>query len=206
MIPETQNTQQRILNSGKAEFLRCGFKGASLRTIAKNAGVTTGAIYLYYKNKEALFNAIVGEPAATLLAQFREILDSFFSHRPDIQIRIMHEHSEQGLAGMLDHIFDHYDAFKLIVCSSAGTSYEAYIEKLVEMETESTENFITLLKNRGKAVLPVDRQLIHMLASSLFYGLFEIITHDTKKQKALKYIDSLQEFYRAGWDRVLGLE
>jgi AcrR family transcriptional regulator len=199
------DTQQKILDSGKTEFLRWGYKGASMRRIAENAGVTTGAIYLYYKNKEALFDAIVRESAEVLLTRFRDILDSFSAHHPDTQIQIMHEYSEQGLAGMLDCIFDNYDAFKLIVCSSAGTPYETYIDKLVELEAESTGRFISILKERGKKVLPVDSQLVHMLASSLFYGLFEIITHDTKKEKALQYIDSLQRFYRAGWDRLLGL-
>ena len=40
-----------------------GFKNASLRSIAQAAGVTTGAIYGYYPDKAALFDALVSEPA-----------------------------------------------------------------------------------------------------------------------------------------------
>lgn len=49
------NTQERILEAAQAEFLKRGFKAASLRTIVKTAGVTTGALYGYYASKEALF-------------------------------------------------------------------------------------------------------------------------------------------------------
>ena len=42
------STIDNILNSAKAEFLEKGFKDASLRNIAKQAGVTTGAIYGYF--------------------------------------------------------------------------------------------------------------------------------------------------------------
>ena len=48
---EGSNTINNILKCAKAEFLEKGFKDASLRTIAKQAGVTTGAIYGYFKDK-----------------------------------------------------------------------------------------------------------------------------------------------------------
>lgn len=53
------NTQERILEAAQAEFLKRGFQAASLRTIVKTAGVTTGALYGYYASKEALFDALV---------------------------------------------------------------------------------------------------------------------------------------------------
>jgi len=49
------STQKRILMAGKAEFLAKGFENASLRLIAKNAGVTTGAIYGYFSDKAGIY-------------------------------------------------------------------------------------------------------------------------------------------------------
>lgn len=40
-----KNTLKTILAAAKAEFLEKGFKSASLRSIVKTAGVTTGAFY-----------------------------------------------------------------------------------------------------------------------------------------------------------------
>ena len=45
---QTITTIDRILECSKKEFLEKGFKNASLRVIAKEAGVTTGAIYGYF--------------------------------------------------------------------------------------------------------------------------------------------------------------
>ena len=50
-----------ILSAAIQEFLEKGFTSASLRNIAKKAGVTTGALYGYYDSKEDLFEALVGE-------------------------------------------------------------------------------------------------------------------------------------------------
>lgn len=42
-----KTTLELIHNAAKAEFMEKGFREASLRNIAKSAGVTTGALYGY---------------------------------------------------------------------------------------------------------------------------------------------------------------
>ena len=54
-----KETRELLLASAKQEFLEKGYQGASLRSICKNAGVTTGALYFFFQDKEDLFAAIV---------------------------------------------------------------------------------------------------------------------------------------------------
>ncbi len=56
---EPDKITSEILVSAKKEFLANGFEKASMRVIAKNAGVTTGALYTRYKNKNDIFSALV---------------------------------------------------------------------------------------------------------------------------------------------------
>lgn len=51
-------TRQRIINVAISEFSTQGFASTSLADIASAAGVTRGAIYWHFKNKEELFNEI----------------------------------------------------------------------------------------------------------------------------------------------------
>jgi AcrR family transcriptional regulator len=48
-----------ILLEAEREFFEKGFRGASLRRIAKRAGTTIGNLYHYFESKEALFDSIV---------------------------------------------------------------------------------------------------------------------------------------------------
>ena len=48
-----------ILNAALACFKERGFAGTRLEDVAAKAGVTKGTIYLYYANKEELFEAVV---------------------------------------------------------------------------------------------------------------------------------------------------
>ena len=61
MITKSEpQTRTRILQAAQAEFLEKGFRAASLRSIVKAAGVTTGAFYGYFESKAQLFDALVG--------------------------------------------------------------------------------------------------------------------------------------------------
>ena len=59
MSTKAEDTQKNILNTAIKHFLRDGFSGASLRSIVKDAGLTTGAFYKYYPTKEMLFDALI---------------------------------------------------------------------------------------------------------------------------------------------------
>ncbi len=55
--------KQHILESALSVFAEKGFDDASMREIAAKAGLTTGAIYHHYKNKDDLFYDAVKEAA-----------------------------------------------------------------------------------------------------------------------------------------------
>ena len=74
-MEEYTETQRKILEIGKREFLAKGFKDASLRGIVKEAGFTQGAFYGYYPDKAALFDALVSEAADGLVEQFKAAQD-----------------------------------------------------------------------------------------------------------------------------------
>jgi AcrR family transcriptional regulator len=51
--------RRQIIDGARTVFLSRGFDAASMGDIAKHAGVSKGTLYVYFKNKEELFAAIV---------------------------------------------------------------------------------------------------------------------------------------------------
>lgn len=194
-----------LLKAGSKEFLSMGFQGASLRSIAASLGVTTGAIYRYYSDKEALFDALVEEPAKTLVEQYRELQKSFAAMPLERQLCELPEVPDEKQLWMLRHIYDHFDAFKLIICCSAGTKYEHYIDTLIEIEANSSRALIDRMTAEELKIRCVDDELIHIVSSALFFGMFETVKHEMPFEKAVIYTNSLREFYSAGWFKILGL-
>ena len=77
MAQKELTTLERIHQAARQEFLEKGFQNASLRRIVKQAGVTTGAFYGYYKSKEQLLEALVGKQYDTVMACYRKAQTDF---------------------------------------------------------------------------------------------------------------------------------
>ncbi len=77
MAKQKPGVYDRVLECAKEEFLSKGFLDASLRTIAQEAGTSTGSIYTRFGDKEGLFRAIVEPVVDEFRAMFREIQESF---------------------------------------------------------------------------------------------------------------------------------
>ncbi|MGA2151885.1 MAG: TetR/AcrR family transcriptional regulator [Geobacteraceae bacterium] len=56
-----EETKKNIVEAGQAVFTEHGYAKASMRTIARVAGTSVGAIYLYFRNKEELYLTLLQE-------------------------------------------------------------------------------------------------------------------------------------------------
>ena len=64
MVGEEDTSKRRqILNGARKVFMDLGFDGASMGEIARAAGVSKGTLYVYFADKNRLFEAIVEETA-----------------------------------------------------------------------------------------------------------------------------------------------
>ncbi len=197
--------KQKILECAKKEFLEKGYANASMRTIAEQAGYTTGMLYSRFADKDEIFRALVDEGATKLYDFFVEAQEEFAAYAPEKQKNEMHEYTDGKIDRMIDILYDYFDAFKLVICKSGGSSYEYYIDKMVSVEMKHTDRYIALLQSMGMPVKTVRKDLNHMLASALFNGIFEVIAHDLPKKDAIEYIKQIQIFFNAGWDRIMGV-
>src|ERR1700755_3322071 len=58
---EDSSKRRQILDGARKLFLDLGFDGASMGEIARAAGVSKGTLYVYFADKNRLFEAIVEE-------------------------------------------------------------------------------------------------------------------------------------------------
>ena len=61
-----------ICAAALAVFAKKGFAGARIEEIARRAGISKGAVYLYFPTKEALFRAVVQDAVAPNIEAIRQ--------------------------------------------------------------------------------------------------------------------------------------
>ena len=77
-MSENRQTEReaRILAAAAALIIRYGYDKTTVDEIAQEAGVSKGAIYLHFKSKEDLFEALVLRESEAITARFYELLDA----------------------------------------------------------------------------------------------------------------------------------
>ena len=68
-----KDTKNKIINSAIELFSKQPYDDVSILQICKNASVSNGIIYSFYKNKELLFKSLLDETAKRLKIQFKKI-------------------------------------------------------------------------------------------------------------------------------------
>ncbi len=123
MNAKSFDIKKALMKSGKDEFLVSGFEKASLRTICKKAGVTTGAFYAYFDKKEDLFEAIVTPMLSAFYHMYNEVVRSALT---DVR------NNESNELRAMEFICEHLDEFRLLFDCSKGTGYADFQKKMLE--------------------------------------------------------------------------
>jgi TetR/AcrR family transcriptional regulator, transcriptional repressor of aconitase len=89
VTPEHKERRRaQILEAAQRTFARYGFEGATVARLEQETGLSRGAIFSYYENKDALFVAVVAQSSQRLVEiwlerGYRALLDALTQEDPD---------------------------------------------------------------------------------------------------------------------------
>lgn len=202
MAKQKEGVYERVLECAEKEFLKKGFKDASLREIAKEAGTSTGSIYTRFRDKEGLFRELAEPVLEELKELFTAIQERFDQLEEDCKESSMRSYSENGMEKVLDYIYDHMDAFKLLLDASYGTRFQNFLDELVEIEVRYTFRYMKAIGCRTLEEGKTSGEFIHIAATGYFSAMFEVVRHNMDRDQAERYIDMLQKYHQAGFDTI----
>lgn len=96
--------QERLLTAAAREFAAQPFHEASINSMIRAAGIPRGSFYMYFRDKEELFQYLVRESTEPLLLAFRELLTrsggDLFNAIPGLCAYLRSHKADRGLGGM----------------------------------------------------------------------------------------------------------
>lgn len=181
-----------LLRSAKEHFLKHGYEKASLRQICSGAGVTTGALYFSFENKEALFDALVGPTLQKLDA----ILD-------EVEQKVLKEGGKNFDANKFnDFIFkfliDNKDGIRLLMARAEGSQYEDFAQKI-------HRHIERLMAHFAKTVggVDVDPELVSILTNMYFAAVADLISRDYDYEQMNEVAGALRTCMEQGFYAML---
>lgn len=99
------DTKERILETALTLFAQSGYLGTSMHDIAKELGITKGALYKHYASKQEILDSIVESTAA----QYEADTDKIHIHVQNVQrdIPVFTEITEDALFEKVRQIFEY---------------------------------------------------------------------------------------------------
>ena len=206
MAKQIEGVSERILTCAKAEFLDKGYTDASLRNIAAAAETSTNSIYVRFKDKEGLFSAIVEPALSEMIERFLKIQEALTHMDGAAQSAHMAEYEDGGTMELVDYMYDHLDEFRLLLDASYGTCFHNFVDELVRIEVEYTYKYMAAAGYPERMGDALTERLLHIVTTSRFESIFEVVRHGMSRDEAREYIHLLSRYHRTGFFAVFGKE
>ena len=205
MNESAAETKKKLLESAKKEFLEKGFNGASLRTIAANAGVTTGAMYRHFKDKDAFFCALVDDVIDYVMHMVA--LANTDNHQlfDNMSIKNHMTFETESAKSLINYMYDNFDAFTLLLTKSAGSTHENFHDEVCNLYTKNFDTIYKWMYKNKIATKKIPQMTVHTIASTVINAYCEIVLHKLDKKEALAYIESIVEFTNYGCMKMMGI-
>lgn len=198
-----RETKERLLISARAEFLEKCYQKASLRSICKNAGVTTGALYFFFQDKEDLFSNIVQPTidriqtiASKHVSQELMLLQNILIADED-NVHDDYDASEQ----ILHMLYQNYDICQLILEKSQGSKYENIIDEFVDIFEEG-QRALAMEQAKLYNVKPPEDYIIHWVVHIEMDAYVHLLLHEKDEKKALQYMGKILQYLQYGWEAL----
>lgn len=162
-------TRETLLESAENLFLEKGFAATSLEDIARHAGVTRGAVYWHFENKQALFDTMHERVCLPLEQDYQQVLLA-----PHISHAI-YQHCLYALEYVTgNERVRNIMTILLLRCESIGAG-QSNVERInrerAEIIAKFTEGFSKARAN-GELDRSIDPETAAIALHALMHGLF----------------------------------
>lgn len=193
---ESLDTRERLIVAAAREFAEHGYEGASLRQICGAAGVTTGALYFFFKNKEDLFRTVIQPVVGPMEATFAERGEGSI-------VQVLSRDNEEYVvcgsldlsADLLELCYEKRSVVEIVVKNRDNPIVESVLAEL----RRSFEETIRWHFERTQSDPEVwDDLVVRWLADVALDSMIEILELDSELEDARRHMRSVFSFIRGG--------
>lgn len=168
---DTELTYHALLNAAACLFIQQGIANTTLNDIARTAGMTRGALYWHFDNKDAVIKALWERNADALHHSFQTELRHLDSNDPAGHFRrilygVIQQVVEEPEIGQAIRIIMHNVEF-----TDEETELQFYLRKKREALYSAMENAFKTLKKQGCLSSSLSPKLLSQAVMSYLYGL-----------------------------------
>lgn len=195
---DNTSTRELIINESYKLFIRNSYEAVSISDISQKIGLTKGALYHHFANKEEIFKAVIDKyfKIKAFEGNLKISLEEYIKKIVEFAKEVIHQIiSEEELKEEtfipVNHLSLYIDAFR---------HYPGFSRENMEFfssETDKIKQVIQYAIKSGEIKKEVDATITSLNLFSISAGLVVNMFHHNSTSKAVELFESqLNEFYK----------
>lgn len=169
--------QETILDAAAEVFAEMGYSGSNIPSICKRAGVSTGALYKYFKNKEALFRAVLDRGVGIIHSYYDNVETS---ERPVFD-------SIKNLFLMQTSLADKYRSYLIIYIDIGSCSMNTVTDYISDRIENIGRDFFFHLIEEGKRRGEINKHIssvhaAYMIDNYVMFNVYSLVSEHYRKR------------------------
>ena len=187
-----------FLELTKQAFLKKGYRGVSLRNAAAKAGKTTGFVYIYFKDKNDIFEHLVGPLVEKINAK---LIDKDMSFDPTLKTGVsLKEWVANYMRFLMELAENQSEEMDLLFLKSQGSKFANFKNELIEKAVRrSAKEFRKLKRTPDFSGQEVSRFFSWNIVGFVVNTSLEVIKNKSSKAEIEKYEAEITAFIYNGW-------
>jgi len=198
-----EDIRRRILGAAKVAFRRNGFLKASMRDIARDAGISAGNIYNYFSGKDELLRAVV-QP---VIYRFHLMLEEHHGLEGASIYDMLHEdYHKKVTEEYLELIRKHRTLLNILFFKSQGSSLARFKEEFTNRATGQVKRWLDKEKARHENMnIDITEFFLHLHTVWMFSLFEEVIMHNVRGEDLEGAVGEYIRFEIYGWKHLFNL-
>ncbi|EUJ18466.1 TetR/AcrR family transcriptional regulator [Listeria aquatica] len=194
-----EDVRKKIIEAARKTFKKEGYAKSSIRKIAIQAEMSSGNLYRYYKNKEALFEEIV-RPSYEIYQAELEKMKKKYEQREAESGRTPKYYS-QIEAELIQFFKLKRDEMNLLFNYSEGSQFASAEQELEQLTYEVTQD-IFMTGKRKERLTHLEKSQAKLIARYLIHGLADLLNSTEDQLEFEQLIDTHLLIYSTGLKAV----
>lgn len=197
----TEETRAAILSAAAEEFAAYGFEKSSLRRICAGAGVTTGALYASFKDKNDLFEHVTG----AVTERIYSTLEAHFAREQASTGEQLlspggEEEDVRAVMEILHYYYRNRTACSILFSHREHPVVAAFFDRVISLIDRQGEQIASLIrKDFGDgAAESLTADTLHWFSHLQVDMIFYLIEHETRESEAWMQVRHMVRFLRGG--------
>ncbi len=191
-------TKNLILRVALREFLEKGFHETSIRKIAKEAYITSGALYNHFSNKEDILRHII-EPH---IDEWWRVCNFEMSRFKNNIKKSLKSPSSADSPIFIELIEKNIDIWRFVLFKSKNTKYESFIDEFMEWEYINTKNILNMLYKDNEYNKYISDNELKYIIKSHINSCTNTFKLDIDKEERSRLLTLISQIYDPFWENL----